>query len=180
MRRNDAPSVSVDLEVLTFGRSGVSLLPVLAVVQRVSRASVTVAEENYRAEIAHGLCVLLGVEVGDAAEQAQWIAGKIARLRIFRDDNDKMNRSVQDVAGAILLVSQFTLAGDCSQGNRPSFITAARPEEGEKLYLEVARLLREEHHLPVHTGIFGAMMTVEIINDGPVTLIVRSPARSGA
>lgn len=149
----------------------------LAVVQRVSRASVVVAQPNYRAEIAHGLCVLLGVEVGDAAAQAQWMAGKIARLRIFRDDQTppKMNRSVQDVGGEVLLISQFTLAGDCTQGNRPSFIAAARPEEGERLYLEVTRLLREEHRLTVHTGIFGAMMTVELINDGPVTLILRTP-----
>lgn len=151
----------------------------IAVVQRVLRASVSIEADGYRAAIGPGLCVLLGVEVGDGAEQAQWMAGKLARLRIFRDDADppKMNRSVQDFpggAGEVLVISQFTLAGDCSKGNRPSFITAARPEEGEKWYLEVCRLLREEHHLPVKTGVFGAMMRVEIVNDGPVTLIIHS------
>ena len=118
--------------------------------------------------------MLLGVETGDGAEQAQWMAGKLARLRIFRDENDKINRSVQDIGGEMLVISQFTLAGDCTQGNRPSFITAARPEEGQRWYEDVCRRLREEHKLPVKTGIFGAMMEVEIINDGPVTLIVRS------
>ena len=146
----------------------------IAVVQRVARAAVSVDAENYRAEIGPGLCVLLGVETGDGAEQAQWMAGKLARLRIFRDENDKMNRSVQDIGGEMLVISQFTLAGDCTQGNRPSFITAARPEEGQRWYEDVCRRLREEHKLPVKTGIFGAMMEVEIINDGPVTLIVRS------
>ena len=148
----------------------------LAVVQRVSRASVSIEAEGYRAEIGPGLCVLIGVEVGDGAEQSEWMAGKLARLRIFRDDEDppKMNRSVQDIAGEMLVVSQFTLAGDCSKGNRPSFITAARPEEGEKWYLHLCRRLRDQHHLPVKTGVFGAMMQVEIINDGPVTLIVRT------
>lgn len=148
----------------------------IAVVQRVSKASVTVEAEQYRAEIGPGLCVLLCAEAGDGMEQASWMAGKLARLRIFRDDQTppKMNRSVQDIAGEVLVVSQFTLAGDCRQGNRPSFIGAARPEEGERLYLEVCRLLREEHELPVKTGVFAAMMDVEIHNDGPVTLIVRS------
>jgi len=147
---------------------------VIAVVQRVSRSAVSVEAEDYRAEIGPGLCVLLGVETGDGAEQAQWMAGKLARLRIFRDENDKINRSVQDIGGEMLVISQFTLAGDCTQGNRPSFITAARPEEGQRWYEDVCRRLREEHKLPVKTGIFGAMMEVEIINDGPVTLIVRS------
>ena len=146
----------------------------IAVVQRVSRSAVSVEAEDYRAEIGPGLCVLLGVETGDGAEQAQWMAGKLARLRIFRDENDKMNRSVQDIGGEMLVISQFTLAGDCTQGNRPSFVTAARPEEGQRWYEDVCRRLREEHKLPVKTGIFGAMMEVEIINDGPVTLIVRS------
>jgi D-tyrosyl-tRNA(Tyr) deacylase len=146
----------------------------IAVVQRVSRASVTVESEGHHAAIGPGLCVLLCAEVGDGDAQVSWMAGKLARLRIFRDDQDKMNRSVQDVAGEVLVVSQFTLAGDCRQGNRPSFIGAANPEEGERLYLQVCRLLREEHNLPVKTGVFGAMMAVEIHNDGPVTLIVRS------
>ena len=145
----------------------------IAVVQRVSRASVTVEATQYHAQINEGLCVLLGVEAGDDDAQAAWMAGKLARLRIFRDDQDRMNRSVQDISGSILLISQFTLAGDCSKGNRPSFVKAAHPDIGERLYELVATMLRE-HDLPVEMGIFGAMMDVELVNDGPVTLIVRS------
>jgi D-tyrosyl-tRNA(Tyr) deacylase len=152
----------------------------IAVVQRVSRASVAVEAEDYRAEIGPGLCVLLCAEVGDGAEQSQWMAGKLARLRIFRDENDKMNRSVQDTGGELLVISQFTLAGDCSKGNRPSFINAAGPQDGERLYLDVCRRLSQEHSLAVKTGIFGAMMQVEIHNDGPVTLIVRTDGAGGA
>lgn len=133
----------------------------------------TVEAEGYRAAIGHGLCVLLGVEQGDGDADAQWMAGKLARLRIFRDDQDKMNRSVQDVAGEVLLVSQFTLAGDCAKGNRPSFIAAADPDQGRALYELVGRLLHSEHGLGVKTGVFGAMMQVSLVNDGPVTLIVR-------
>ena len=149
----------------------------IAVVQRVTRASVSVQSENYRAAIEHGLCVLLGVEKSDDDRDADRIANKLAQLRIFRDEQDKMNRSVQDVGGSILLVSQFTLAGDCSRGHRPSFDNAAPPELGQRLYERVATLLREKHALPVRTGVFGAMMQVELINDGPVTLIVRSEGK---
>ena len=147
----------------------------IAVVQRVLEASVSVEAENYQAAIGPGLCVLLAVEQNDDDRQAQWMAGKLARLRIFRDAEDKMNRSVQDIGGSILLISQFTLAGECSKGNRPSFIAAAAPAEGDRLYQRVGSLLRSEHHLEVQTGIFGAMMKVHILNDGPVTLVVRSP-----
>jgi D-tyrosyl-tRNA(Tyr) deacylase len=147
----------------------------LSVVQRVTRASVTVESENYRAAIGPGLCVLLCAEAQDGEAEAHWMAGKLARLRIFRDNQGKMNRSVQDIAGEVLVISQFTLAGDCSKGNRPSFIDAAPPELGRRLYEEVCLALRQEHTLAVQSGIFGAMMTVEIVNDGPVTLIVRSP-----
>jgi D-tyrosyl-tRNA(Tyr) deacylase len=145
----------------------------IAVVQRVTRASVTVAEADHHASIGPGLCVLLGVEVGDTQREAAWIAGKLARLRIFRDDDGKMNRSVQDVGGAMLVVSQFTLAGDCSKGNRPSFVKAAAPELGERLYEVVCRELRAAYGLEVKQGVFGGMMDVELVNDGPVTLIVR-------
>jgi len=147
----------------------------IALVQRVAEASVEVAETGHRHRIERGLCVLLGVEVGDADEQADWIAGKLARLRIFPDDAGKMNRSIRDVAGSILLISQFTLAGDCEKGNRPSFVGAADPELGERLYERVGDRLRFEHGLPVGTGVFGAHMLVTIANDGPVTLIVRRP-----
>jgi D-aminoacyl-tRNA deacylase len=146
----------------------------IAVVQRVLEASVAVEAENYRAAIGPGLCVLLGVEQGDTDTDAEWMAGKLARLRIFRDDQDKMNRSVQDIGGGVLVVSQFTLAGDCSKGNRPSFATAASPEIGRSLYESVCCHLERQHGLIVKTGIFAAMMKVALVNDGPVTLIVRS------
>jgi D-tyrosyl-tRNA(Tyr) deacylase len=103
------------------------------------------------------------------------MAGKLARLRIFRDDQDRMNRSVQDIGGEVLVVSQFTLAGDCSGGNRPSFTGAAAPDVGRRLYEHTCDVLRTAHGLPVKTGIFGAMMQVALVNDGPVTLIVRRP-----
>lgn len=147
----------------------------IAVVQRVSRASVTVEATGHHAVIDTGLLVLLGVEDGDADDAAGWMAGKIARLRIFADDAGKMNRSVQDVGGGVLLISQFTLAGDCRKGNRPSFVHAAVPDEGERLYELVATHLRDEHGLPVGQGQFGAHMDVALCNDGPVTLILRSP-----
>lgn len=145
----------------------------IAVVQRVTEAAVTVAAEQYHAAIGHGLCVLLGVQAGDDEAEADWMAGKLARLRIFRDEHDKMNRSVQEVAGEVLLVSQFTLAGDCAKGNRPSFVAAAEPELGRSLYERVGSALAHEHGLVVKTGVFGAMMQVSLVNDGPVTLIVR-------
>ncbi len=146
----------------------------IAVVQRVSEAAVTVEAEGHRAAIGHGLCVLLGVEPDDGEREVVWMANKIARLRIFRDDDDKMNRSVQDVGGAIFLVSQFTLAGDCRRGNRPRFIGAANPALGQLRYEQVAAHLKREHSVPVGYGIFGAMMDVSLVNDGPVTLIVRT------
>jgi D-tyrosyl-tRNA(Tyr) deacylase len=149
----------------------------IAVVQRVAEAAVEVAAAGVHRSIGSGLCVLLGVEQGDGEGDADWMAGKLARLRIFRDDEGKMNRSVQDVGGEVLLVSQFTLAGDCRKGNRPSFVRAADPAVGETLYERVAEALRTEHRLPVATGVFGAMMRVRLDNDGPVTLVVESPRR---
>ncbi|MCA9290564.1 MAG: D-tyrosyl-tRNA(Tyr) deacylase [Phycisphaerales bacterium] len=145
----------------------------IAVVQRVTRAAVTVETPPYHASIGAGLCILLGVEHDDTDREAAWIAKKLANLRIFRDDDDKMNRSIIDVGGAALVVSQFTLAGDCAKGNRPSFIGAAAPAEAERLYLDVAHRLEHAHGVPVRTGVFGAMMAIELINDGPVTLIIR-------
>jgi D-tyrosyl-tRNA(Tyr) deacylase len=137
-----------------------------AVVQRVSRARVTPG-----GEIARGLCILLGVARGDGEEAAEWLAGKIARLRVFPDDEGRFDRSVLDVGGAALVVSQFTLIADTAKGNRPSFAAAAPPEEAEPLYLLFCAELRALG-VPVETGVFGAKMEVELVNDGPVTVVL--------
>ena len=150
----------------------------IAVVQRVVKAAVTVEPQGYEAGIGRGLCVLLAVEKADVEADADWMARKLAMLRVFPDDKHRMGRSVQDVGGEILLVSQFTLVGDCRKGNRPSFDAAAPPEHGRVLIDRVAHQLRTEHDLTVACGVFGAMMQVNIINDGPVTLIVRQPVSS--
>ncbi len=145
-----------------------------AVIQRVTSASVTV-EGRVVGEIGQGLLVLLGVEKGDQQAQADWLAEKIATLRVFEDDDGKMNRSLVDVCGAILAVSQFTLAGNCAKGRRPSFDTAAPAEEGKRLYDYFVTAL-STLGLPVQTGIFQADMQVALINDGPVTFILeKSP-----
>jgi len=151
---------------------------VIAVVQRVVEAAVTVESEGYKAGIGRGLCVLLAVEKADGQRGADWMARKLARLRIFPDLKHGMARSVQDVGGEVLLVSQFTLVGDCHKGNRPGFEAAASPEHGRVLIDRVAHQLRAEHDLTVECGVFGASMQVNIMNDGPVTLIVRHPASS--
>ena len=140
------------------------------VIQRVRSASVVVAGETIGA-INAGLLILVGVTVGDTDATAEHLAGKAARLRIFEDDEGKMNRSVQDIGGACLVVSQFTLYGDCNKGNRPSYITAARPEEAIPLYEHFVGALRAQE-LRVETGKFGADMLVSLENDGPVTLIL--------
>ena len=141
-----------------------------AVVQRVSRAEVRVGGEVVGA-IGHGLCVLVGVSTDDDDSRCDRLAAKLAALRIFADLDGKMNRSVVDVAGSVLVVSQFTLYGDVARGNRPSFIAAARPEQAEPLLERlVARLL--EQGLTVSTGRFRADMQVELVNDGPVTLVL--------
>jgi D-tyrosyl-tRNA(Tyr) deacylase len=146
-----------------------------AVIQRVSEASVRVAGETVGA-IDQGILVLLGVERGDGTADAAWLASKIADLRIFEDEAGKMNRSVLEVGGAILAVSQFTLAGNCAKGRRPSFDTAAPPDEGQRLYEQFVAAMRETG-LPVATGIFQADMQVALVNDGPVTFILDSPRK---
>lgn len=142
-----------------------------ALVQRVSHASVRTREPDRTVSIGRGLLVLLGVEAGDGSAEADWIAAKLPRLRIFPDAEGRMNRDLSAVEGDILLVSQFTLAGDCRRGNRPSFASAAPPEEGRALYERVRDRLTETG-VRVETGVFGAAMQVELLNDGPVTLIV--------
>lgn len=141
-----------------------------AVVQRVRKAAVTVDGRTVGA-IGPGLMILLGVREGDTEEEARWLASKIATLRIFTDDEGKLNRSVLDVGGQALVVSQFTLYADCRKGRRPSFVEAARPEVADPLVEKFVAFLRREG-LSVETGIFQAEMLVEIHNDGPVTVIV--------
>jgi D-tyrosyl-tRNA(Tyr) deacylase len=144
-----------------------------AVVQRVTRARVVIEEETVGA-IDLGLLVLLGVTGTDTAADSRWLADKIVGLRIFNDDAGKMNRSVLDVGGSVLIVSQFTLYGDCSKGRRPSFIAAAPPETAIPLYEQFVADVRA-HGVATATGRFGAMMKVELVNNGPVTLLVDSP-----
>jgi D-tyrosyl-tRNA(Tyr) deacylase len=143
-----------------------------AVVQRVSSASVAVGDRTV-GRIDRGLLVLLGVENEDGPSDVQYIAGKIGDLRIFEDDAHHMNRSVRDVGGSVLIVSQFTLAGDCRKGRRPSFDAAAAPAIAKPLYEAVVRELKATG-LPVETGEFKAMMQVSLVNDGPVTLLLDS------
>ncbi len=141
-----------------------------AVLQRVRRAAVVIDGETIAA-IEGGLLVLLGVAAADTAADVQWLAEKTAHLRIFNDEGGKMNRSVADVGGSLLVVSQFTLHADCRKGRRPSFLDAATPEIAVPLYEAFVNALRAVG-LPVQTGRFGAMMQVELVNDGPVTLIL--------
>jgi|KBSMisStaDraftv2_1062788.scaffolds.fasta_scaffold1256222_1 D-tyrosyl-tRNA(Tyr) deacylase len=146
---------------------------VRALVQRVSQASVEVAGDRV-SEIGPGLLVLVAAGPGDGPEQAAWMAGKIARLRILPDDEGRMNRSVLDTGGEVLAVSQFTLYGDASRGNRPGFTGAAPPEEAEVLVDQFADALRQLG-VPVRQGVFGAHMQVALVNDGPVTIWLESP-----
>jgi D-aminoacyl-tRNA deacylase len=143
---------------------------VRAVVQRVAEARVRVAEE-VAGEIGAGLLVLLGVAGGDEQAEAERVAGRVARLRIFENEEGKFDRSLLDAGGAALVVSQFTLIADTAKGNRPSFTDAAAPAEAERLYEAFCTALRELG-VPVETGVFGARMRVELVNDGPVTIVL--------
>ncbi len=143
-----------------------------AVIQRVKSSSVTVGDETV-GKIDSGLLVLLGVAKPDQAADADFLAEKIVNLRIFEDEQGKMNRSLIDIGGEMLVVSQFTLLGDCRKGRRPSFIDAAGPEKANELYEYFVVKVRKKG-VPVATGRFRAMMDVSLINDGPVTLIVES------
>lgn len=143
-----------------------------AVLQRVTEASVSVGDRVTGA-IGAGVLALISVEESDTAADAQYIADKLAGLRIFNDSEGKFNLSVEDIGGAVLVVSQFTLHGDCRKGRRPSFTTAARPEHAIPLYESVAALLRSRK-IEVATGEFAAHMTVRLVNDGPVTILMDS------
>ena len=147
-----------------------------AVIQRVSAASVTVEGEIVGA-IGHGLLVLVGKEDADTTDDIDWLAAKIIGLRIFADETGTMNRSVQDIAGDILLVSQFTLFASTKKGTRPSWHRAARPDIAIPLYEAMTRKLSELMGRPIQTGRFGAMMQVSLVNDGPVTLIIDTKVR---
>ena len=140
-----------------------------AVIQRVGRTALSV-DGSLVSEIPFGLAVYLGIRVGDTAAQAEQLAKKLAALRIFEDENGKMNLSLKEVGGEILLISQFTLYGDCSHGNRPSFTLAERPARANELYEYTARILRG-YGYTVKQGVFGADMKIEQFNDGPVTII---------
>ena len=144
------------------------------VVQRVKKAEVKV-DGNIIGKIDKGFLVLIGIKVGDTKEQADYLVKKLCNLRVFSDENDKMNLSIKDVKGKLLIVSQFTLYGDCSQGNRPSFIEAARPEEANPLYEYFCNQC-ELNNIEVQKGIFGADMKVSLINDGPFTILLDDAA----
>jgi D-tyrosyl-tRNA(Tyr) deacylase len=141
------------------------------VIQRVSKASVQVNGE-IAGSINHGLLVLLGIHYDDSDKQIEWMCNKILNLRVFEDDEGKMNRSVTDVEGGILVVSQFTLYGTLKKGTRPGFTDAAKPEKAIPLYEKTIQYLKNNSSLRIETGEFGAMMQVELINDGPVTIIL--------
>lgn len=143
-----------------------------AVIQRCLNAELRVDGELI-SKIEKGMVVLLGVGVGDSEVELEKIGKKIAKLRIFEDKNGKMNLSIKETQGEILLVSQFTLYGDCSHGNRPSFIMAERPEKANELYLKMKEYLINEN-IPVKTGVFGADMKINVLNDGPVTILIDS------
>ena len=147
-----------------------------AVIQRVSEAKVSIGGV-VKAAIQHGLVILLAIEDSDTGEDSEWLSGKIVRLRIFNDDQGVMNRSIQEVQGGILLISQFTLFASTKKGNRPSYSRSARPEIAVPRYEEFVRRLSQDLGRPVQTGEFGAHMLVSLINDGPVTIIIDSKAR---
>ncbi len=147
-----------------------------AVVQRVAQASVATGGQ-IRSTIGPGLLVLLGVEAADGPEDIEWLAGKISRLRVFDDAYGLMNRSVTDVEGSLLVVSQFTLFASTAKGNRPAFTRAARPEHALPLYQAFVARLAADSARPVATGEFGADMAVSLINDGPVTILIDTKSR---
>lgn len=146
------------------------------VLQRVSRASVTI-DNKINAEIGDGLLILLGIEGEDSNEDIKWLCSKIAKMRIFNDDNGVMNNSLLDADGDAIVVSQFTLHASTKKGNRPSYIKAAKPDVAIPLYEEFVQALEKELGKPVGTGEFGADMKVDLLNDGPVTIIIDSKRR---
>ncbi|MGB3527345.1 MAG: D-aminoacyl-tRNA deacylase [Flavobacteriales bacterium] len=147
-----------------------------AVIQRVSEAAVHIAG-NETARIGKGYLVLLGIEVGDTPEELEWTCGKVARMRLFPDDEGVMNLDINEAKGEVLLVSQFTLQASTRKGNRPSYIRAARPEEATPLYLRAKQLFSMLVYGRVKTGEFGSDMQVSLVNDGPVTIVIDSRSK---
>ena len=148
-----------------------------ALVQRVSKGGVEIFSHNYNARIEKGIVLLLGVKDSDGIEEVNFVADKCCNLRIFEDENEKMNLSIKEIRGEMLIISQFTLYGDSRKGNRPSFNEAASPKLAKELYQKfIDRVKANIGKDKVKSGIFGAMMEVEIINDGPVTVLVESKA----
>jgi D-tyrosyl-tRNA(Tyr) deacylase len=148
----------------------------IVVIQRVAEASVKI-DGRVKSEIGVGLLILVGIEEADSEEDISWLSKKITNLRIFPDENQVMNKSVMDVAGEVLLISQFTLHASTKKGNRPSYIKAARPEVATPLYEKFIQTLESELGKPIGTGEFGADMKVALINDGPVTILIDSKDR---
>ena len=150
-----------------------------AVVQRVLKSSVTIKSKNYSAEIGKGLLILLGIKKGDDMNDVIFVADKCASLRIFEDEKDKMNKSVKEIDGEVLIISQFTIYGDTAKGNRPSFIDAAQPDEAIPLYEAFIKRMHENlGEEKVKTGLFGEMMDIALTNYGPVTVIVKSKEKN--
>jgi len=147
-----------------------------AVIQRVSKASVSINEKVY-GQIRHGLLILLGIEETDGKDDIEWLSGKIIRLRIFPDDQGIMNKSITESDGDILLISQFTLHASTKKGNRPSYIKAARPDIAIPLYEAFIKQLEEDLGKDIETGEFGAMMDISLVNSGPVTIIIDSKTK---
>lgn len=146
-----------------------------AVVQRVSSGGVLIKSENYERQIKRGFVILLGIREGDTENDSIFLADKCSNLRVFEDQSEKMNLSLKDIDGEVLVISQFTLYGDAQRGNRPSFIEAAKPDVAIPLYEKFVKRMKENlGEVKVKEGIFGAMMEVKIINDGPVTIIIDS------
>lgn len=148
----------------------------IAVIQRVSEASVTI-EKEITAQIQSGLVVLVGIEEADGSEDIEWLAGKIVNLRVFNDDQGVMNVSVKDCGGEIILVSQFTLQASTKKGNRPSYLKAAKPEIAVPVYEKFILAVNSQLGKPVQTGVFGADMKVSLVNDGPVTILIDTKNR---
>lgn len=147
-----------------------------AVIQRVQYCRLSI-DGTIKSEIQKGLLVLLGISVNDSESDIPWMSGKITRLRVFSDTEGKMNLSLKDIDGEIMLVSQFTLLGDCRKGNRPSFIEAARPEQAIPIYEAFIKQLEVDLGKKIATGVFGADMQLDFQNDGPVTIIIESPQK---